>query len=313
MIISASRRTDIPSFYAEWFMNRIQAGYCTVPNPFNTNQVSRVSLKPQDVDVIVFWTRNPKPLIPHLAELNDKGYRYYFQYTLVANSHQLDPKSPPLETALKTFQELSNLIGPNKVIWRYDPIVFTNISDGRFHSEKFSRIAKALDGYTKRSVISIVDEYSKAQSRLKQLSKYGIELTHQNDYLKAEWFKDTIEIMSDTARSHNMQIFSCAEEIELQAFGVKPGKCIDDELIKEVFSLEVIHKKDSGERKACGCVSSKDIGMYDSCLFGCQYCYATRSFEKSKQNHQDHNPLSPSLIGWHDVQPKNDDEQLRLL
>ena len=146
MIISASRRTDIPAFYARWFMNRIREGYCTVPNPFNPNQVSRISLKPEDVDIIVFWTRYARPLMPFLNELDDRGYRYYFLYTLMNNPRALEPKSPSHKRSLNTFQNLSNRIGMEKVIWRYDPIVFTRITDPNFHKETYQHIAEQLKG-----------------------------------------------------------------------------------------------------------------------------------------------------------------------
>ena len=144
MIISASRRTDIPAFYAPWFMNRMRAGYCTVPNPFNRSQVSRISLRPEDVDVIVFWTRNPRPLLPALDELDDRGYRYYFQYTLLDNPRTLDPKSPPVDAAIATFQTLAERIGPARVIWRYDPSVLSSATGADFHLERYARIAAAL-------------------------------------------------------------------------------------------------------------------------------------------------------------------------
>ena len=125
MIISASRRTDIPAFYSEWFMNRIRAGYCTMVNPYNRNQVSYVSLQPEDVDVIVFWTKNPLPLIHHLKELDDRGFRYYFQYTLTGYPVSIEPNVPGIDKEIDTFKKLSGLIGPAKVIWRYDPIKST--------------------------------------------------------------------------------------------------------------------------------------------------------------------------------------------
>ena len=263
MIISASRRTDIPAFYAEWFMNRIRAGYCAVPNPFNRNQVSHVSLKPEDVDVIVFWTRNARPLLPHLAELDERGYRYYFQYTVMDNPRVIDPKSPPLEASLKTFRELADRIGPEKVIWRYDPIVFSNMTGPEFHQATYRRIAQALRGYTYRSVISIVDVYRKAQKRLRELAKQGVELLN----CEGEAFDDLMHALVHTANENGLEIVSCAEEIDLLPYGVRPGKCVDDEYIAKTFEINVTSKKDPSQREACGCVVSKDIGMYDSCLY----------------------------------------------
>lgn len=161
MIISASRRTDIPAFYAAWFMNRVRAGYCTVPNPFNRNQISYISLCPQDVDVIVFWTRNPRPLFTALDELDSQGYRYYLQFTVMDNPRIIDPKSPPVAIAIKTFKALAERVGSDRVIWRYDPIVLSAVTDPAFHLSCYTTIAKQLRGYTTRSVISVMDVYKK--------------------------------------------------------------------------------------------------------------------------------------------------------
>ncbi|MCX6083228.1 MAG: DUF1848 domain-containing protein [Chloroflexi bacterium] len=305
MIISASRRTDIPAFYSEWLMNRIRAGYCTVPNPFNRNQISRVSLKPADVDVIVFWTRNPAPLIPYLKEMDSLGLRYYFQYTIMNNPRALDPKSPSLSSALDTFRKLSDQISPSRVIWRYDPIVFTKETGAQYHLENYRLIAASLQGLTNRSVISVVDIYKKAIRRLRHLDETGtpvIPYSGKPDPV----FDFLMNGISETARRNNMEIVSCAEDLDFSQYGIRPGKCVDDEYILKVFGLDVTHKKDPSQRKACGCVASKDIGSYDTCLFGCQYCYATTSFETARNNHAEHNPQSPSLIGWHEVTPERD-------
>ena len=305
MIISASRRTDIPAFYAEWFMNRIRAGYCAVPNPFNRRQVSYVSLKPEDVDVIVFWTRNPRPLLPHLAELDARGYRYYFQYTVMDNPRPIDPKSPPLESALRTFRALADSIGPEKVIWRYDPIVFSTVTGARFHQDTYPHIAQALRGHTYRSVISIVDVYRKASRRPRDFAEQGVEITPYAGQ-PSERFDNLMRAMVRVAHENGMEIVSCAEDIDLQPYGIRPGKCVDDEYITKTFGITVTSKKDPGQRGVCGCVVSKDIGMYDSCLFGCQYCYATSSFERARINHGKHDPNSPSLIGWYEAEPRSE-------
>lgn len=304
MIISASRRTDIPAFYAAWFMKRIRAGYCTVPNPFNRKQVTVVSLKPEDVDVIVFWTRNPKPLLPHLEELTHRGFRYYVQYTLMNNPAELDPHAPSLDSSLATFRELAARTLPEQVIWRYDPMVFSAKTDVRFHEEVYRQIAAALHGSTHRCVISIVDIYRKIQPRLKALSNRGLDIANP-DTQPIEGFDNLMRTLVNMACEYEMELVSCAEEIDLQPYGIRPGKCIDDEYIRQVFGLDVTHAKDASQRPACGCVASRDIGMYDSCLYGCQYCYATTSFERAKHNHEQHNPDSPSLLGWHDADAAN--------
>ncbi len=300
MIISASRRTDIPAFYTKWFLNRIKAGYCTVPNPFNRNQVSYVSLKPEDVDVIVFWTRNPAPLIPHLKELDDQGYRYYFQFTVVEYPNEIDPKTPPLSSTIKTFIKLSDLVGPERVIWRYDPIVLSKLTGTQFHIAHYEKIANELQDHTSRSVISVVDLYRKASRRLDDLRKLGIEIINYQGQPN-ENLDCLMEYLVQSASSHKFEILSCSEVLDLTKYGIKKGKCVDDDYIQRVFNIPVSRKKDTSQRAECGCVISKDIGMYDSCLFGCQYCYATTSFKRAKINNEQHDPASPSLLGWYEA------------
>ena len=295
MIISASRRTDIPAFYAPWFMNRMRAAYCTVPNPFNRSQVSRISLRPKDVDVIVFWTRNPRPLLPALDELDDRGYRYYFQYTLLDNPRTLDPKSPPVDAAIATFQTLAERIGPARVIWRYDPIVLSSATGADYHLERYARIAAALRGHTTRSVISVMDRYRKIEKRLAALATQGITLSSPPAD-RAPNFARLMTGLAAIAAANEMEIQSCAEELDLARYGIAPGKCIDDAYIEKVFGLRLNVKKDPSQRAACGCVASRDIGMYDSCLFGCAYCYATSSFARAAVNHAAHDPAGEALI-----------------
>lgn len=298
MIISASRRTDIPAFYAQWFINRVRAGYCTVPNPFNPRQVRRISLAPQDVDVIVFWTRNPRPLFPYLRELDERGYRFYFQHTLMDNPRLLDPKSPRLEPALDTFRELAERVGPSRLIWRYDPIALTEATPPAFHREAYGRIAAALRGRTRRSMVSLMDLYRKAGKRLDEMARQGAALL-EYDGTEA-WFGELMGDLAAIAGENSMGIFSCAEERDLSPFGIQPGKCVDDEYISKTFGIEVSRTKDPGQRGACGCVTSRDIGMYDSCLYGCQYCYANSSFSRSRANYDRHDSRSPSLLGWYE-------------
>jgi len=310
MIISASRRTDIPALYPRWFTNRLRAGYCVVPNPFDARQVTQVSLLPEEVDVIVFWTRNPRPLFASLDELEAHGYRYYFQYTLMDNPRLLDEHNPPAIAALDTFRRLADRTGPGRVIWRYDPIVLSSLTPPDFHRRTFERLARALRGYTGRSVISLLDVYGKTRKRLRGLAAQGVQLIplwEGADPLRAapsglpegtdlpEWLACLMRDLAQMAQANGMEMVSCAEELDLQPYGIRPGKCIDDDLIARVFGLEVSQAKDPGQRKACGCVQSKDIGMYDSCLLGCRYCYATSSFEKARQNYLRHDPDGPSL------------------
>jgi len=295
MIISASRRTDIPAFHATWFTQQIRAGYCLVPNPFNPSQITQVSLTPPDVDVIVFWTRHPRPLFPYLDELNQRGYSYYFQYTLLNNPRQIDPKTPAVEAAINTFCQLAEQIGPERVIWRYDPIVFSNLTSLDFHRETFASLARRLQGHTQRVVISLMDPYRKLTRRLARLAQQGLTIhTIDNQALQhapSPWlgeFGDLMHSLVQTASANGMQISSCAETVDLRPYGILPGKCIDDELIKSVFGITVPPQKDASQRAACGCVASKDIGAYNTCLFGCTYCYATSSFAQAREYYARH-------------------------
>jgi hypothetical protein len=289
MIISASRRTDIPAFYTPWFMNRLRSGWCRVPNPFNPLQVSEVSLRPEDVDLIVFWTRSALPLLPHLKELEGRGYRFYFLVTLMDNPRVIDPGCPPLNSALRTFQSLADRIGPDKVIWRYDPIVFSTLTDPGYHRRAFRRIAGQLQGYTGRCIVSIMHPYRKARRRL---IEKGIELTPWEE----NGGGDLMHSLGEEAHDRGIEILSCASPATLERFGINRGKCVDDTYIHKVFGIEVTHGKDPSQRKECGCVASRDIGMYDTCLYGCLYCYGTNSFEKARENYRRHDPAAPSLM-----------------
>jgi DNA repair photolyase len=315
MIISASRRTDIPAFYSEWFMNRIHAGYCLVANPFNPRQISRVSLAPDDVDAIAFWSKNPAPLMPHLDELDAMGHRYYFQYTLCGYSAELEPHVPPVEERIATFRELAHRLSPLRVIWRYDPIVVSDYTDVDFHKRTFERIASALEGMTTRVVISLVDYYGKVRRNLKPLEGAGWQFA---EYTGAETeSRDLLRWMAAAAQEHGLKIQCCSETVNLADLGIRPGKCIDDGLLNEVWGVPLT-TKDPGQRSACLCAISKDIGANDTCLHGCRYCYATNSLAAAAARRRQHDPHSPILVGpappdekrsaAHDTSPTPDGE-----
>lgn len=295
MIISASRRTDIPAFYAKWFVNRLCAGYCNVPNPFNTKQITRVSLCVEDVDAIVFWSRNPRPLFPYLEELERRGYRYVFNFTILNNPRLLDANSPDVESSIRTFRELSDRVGADRLTWRYDPIVLSSLTSVDFHRRNFEAIAKSLQGYCKRCVISLVNLYRKSLKRLNDLAGQGLVIhTGSNSEIAS-----LLRFISETAHQCAMDVFSCAQEADFSTYGIKAGKCIDARHLSEVFRVELETQRDPHQRKHCGCDTSKDIGMYDSCLFDCRYCYATSSHERAKTNYRRHDVNSPSLLGWY--------------
>lgn len=294
MIISASRRTDIPAFYSEWFMNRVRDGYCLVANPFNAKQVSRISLHPNSVDAIVFWSKNPAPLIPHLAELDSRGFRYYFQYTISNYPVQLEPNVPPLDNRISTALELAEKIGPRRVIWRYDPIIISDHTDIEYHKSVFAQIASALDGATTRVIVSLVDYYNKVDRNLGPLEHLGWHFRKCSG-TESE-VRDLLRWIQEEAREHGFETQSCAEAVDMSDIGIAHGKCIDDELMNELWGIP-LSRKDSGQRSECLCAASKDIGANDTCLHGCRYCYATRSMTVAKRRNSQHDPTSPILIG----------------
>ena len=282
---------NILAYYGEWFFNRISEGYCTVPNPFNSNQLSIVDLTPENVDVIVFWTRNPSPVLKKLKILDDLGYKYYFQFTINNYPKMYEKSNPSLDLATDTFIKLSDKIGPGKVIWRYDPIIFTDDLTSDFHIENFDKIFSRLHNYTERIVISIVDNYNKTDRRLNKLNT-----NYKDDQLENPFLLKLLKYFVDLARNYNIEVQSCAEEKEFDFIGIKHGKCIDDQLINEEFGIDLNYKKDKTQRLACGCTQSKDIGMNNTCVMGCEYCYATISNHKAIENKKKHDPNFSSLI-----------------
>ncbi|MGA2158110.1 MAG: DUF1848 domain-containing protein [Dehalococcoidia bacterium] len=296
MIISASRRTDIPAFYSQWFINRIREGYCLVPNPYNTKMVSRISLQASNVDVIVFWSKNPAPLLPYLSELDQRGLRYYFQFSLNDYPLALEPNLPPINDRIATFKELSRLIGASRIVWRYDPIIISNATPFEFHKERFSLIAEELRESTHRVMVSIVDFYKKTDRRLTLLENEEGYTFHKDISSSVETL-NLLKDLSSISRMNNIDIFSCAEERDYSLQGVPPGKCIDEKVLKHNWLMGLIYKKDPYQRASCLCMVSKDIGVNDTCMHGCPYCYATTSYSIAQLRYNEHDPYSPLLWG----------------
>jgi hypothetical protein len=284
MIISASRRTDIPARYSEWFMNRIRVGYALVRNPFNPKQINRRDLSKNAVDCIVFWTKNAAPLIPYLDELDALGYQYYFQFTLTGYGTDLEPNLPPKAEIIDTFIALSKKIGHEKIIWRYDPIVLTDKYTVDWHIKTFKDLCKKLSPFTEKCIISFVDFYEKTK---RNTANIGARPPTESD----------IMTMVREFVKFGLPIETCAEAIDLSEFGIKHTHCIDGDLITRITGQGLDIKKDKNQRKECGCMESKDIGMTNSCPHGCLYCYANQSVDMARQNAQKHNPNSPLLFG----------------
>lgn len=286
MILSVSRRTDIPAFYWEWFLNRVQAGFVDVRNPMNVHQVSRINIRPEVVDCIVFWTKNAGNVIQHLDQL--KEYNYYFQYTINPYNKLIEENVPTKKNIIENFRALSDKISSKRVIWRYDPILLTDNINIEYHLRYFEELAKRLQGYTQRCVISFVDLYKKTVSNTRDLMMR--EPTDNEMHVLAQK-------LSIIAKNYKMEVLSCSENIDLDAEGIRHGCCIDRDLIEDIVGYRIDIKKDVNQRKECGCVQSIDLGAYNTCLHACKYCYANFNNAKVHTLSQMHNPLSTLLVG----------------
>ena len=329
VIISASRSTDIPAFYAKWFFNRLAKGYCVWYNPFN-QQPMYISFK--NCKVVVFWTKNPEPIIPYLPELDKRGIHYYFQVTLNDYVQEgFEPNVPPVAKRIEIFKKLSQMIGKERVIWRFDPLIVTPQIIPRMLLTRIWHIGNELKGYTDKLVFSFVDvkAYRKVQNNLIKETSYFTK----EDVVKAEMTNaQRMEIVDGLVKLReiwrqdgwNLQMATCAEDMELSQYGIEHNCCIDGELMKRIFAEDkelvyYLHTgklperdmfgeippipekpkdlKDKGQRKICGCMVSKDIGMYNTCRHFCVYCYANTSKEAVLKNKDKHNDESESIIG----------------
>ncbi len=287
MIISASRRTDIPAFYSEWFFNRIKEGYVLVPNPFNSKMISKVNLDPAVVDCIVFWSKNPAPMINKLDRLKD--YNYYFQYTLNPYERDIENNIPSLKKRVETFKTLADKIGKEKVVWRYDPLFINEKYTIDFHKEAFANIAYALRDHTEKCMLGFIDHYfhirkAVAEFNIKPLEKEDIEEM-------AISFKKTID-------AYPILLDTCTVKVDLRYLDIPSGLCVDGDLIERIVGYPIKAKKDKNQRDVCNCIESIDIGTYESCLNGCIYCYAIKgNYQTAKTNKGKHDTYSPLMIG----------------
>ena len=280
MIISASRRTDIPAWYGNWLMNRLTEGYVLVPNPRFTGRLSRVDLSPEVVDCIVFWTKNPIPFLPWLDSIRDAGYRFYFEYTITPYDLQIERNLPDKRLLIDAFRNLSARIGKQRVDWRYDPILLTERYTVAYHLQAFEAMCHELSAYTERCIISFVDCYAHLGGKVNAVSDEDIDTLARH--------------FSVIAAAHGLPLFTCAESCDLERYGIRHGSCIDQAKIEQIIGCPIRVGKDKGQRPACGCIESIDIGTYDTCRNGCIYCYATTSDQavvKQISAHDDHAPM----------------------
>ena len=281
MIISASRRSDIPCCYPEWLLNRLKEGYALIPNVRNADRLGMVELAPENVDCIVFWTKNPEPMMNYLPEIDKMGYRYYFEFTITAYGKELERNLPEKEAVIDTFKRLSEKIGPERVDWRFDPIIINEDYSVDWIIEKYSDLCRQLHNDTSRCIISFVDNYMQAEKR-------------KNGIMHEEMIEISERIMK-IAGEYGLPVFSCSEEIDLSHIGIEHSCCIDQHKVEQLTGYKISAKKDPGQRPACGCIGSIDLGAYNTCTNRCTYCYATTSIKTVERMRRSYDPSMPLL------------------
>ena len=315
IIISASRSTDIPTFYSDWFISRWEAGYIKWTNPFN-GQPLYVSFK--NTRLVVFWTKNPRPMFKHLDYLDKNIPNYYFQFSLNDyDKEKYEAKVPSVESRIKTFKELSQRLGKKRVVWRYDPLILTKDIDVNELLRRVKNIGNQIHEFTEKLVFSFVDIdiYRKVENNLK---KEEVPYIEWNETSMEEFAKGISQINKDWG----LQLGTCSEKIDLDKYGIVHNKCIDDDLMIDLFShdsqlmdflgveikqadlfsdgeiIKTRNLKDKGQREDCGCIMAKDIGQYNTCPHECNYCYANASKEIAKKNYKRYleNSTSESIL-----------------
>ena len=250
MIVTASRRTDIPAFYADWFLNRLKAGYALMPNPRNPQRLGRVELSPRIVDCIVFWSKNPAPMFEQFREIENLGYPFIVHFTLTPYGNAIERGLPPKKTLLETFADLAKRIGPQRVVWRYDPIIVDERFSIAWHAERFAALCGILHPYAHRCVVSFVDPY-------KRIAKFFRAAAHEE-------MRAVAAELSRVAGEYGIALSTCAEAIDLEEFGIGRGACVDTPHIEQVIGARLALKTDANQRKACLCAEAVDVGAYDT-------------------------------------------------
>lgn len=284
MIINTGMRTDIPAFFSEWLINRLKEGYVYTRNPYNPNAVTKYRLSPDIVDVIVFCTKNPKPMFAHLDLL--KPYGQYWFVTITPYGKDIEPHVPSKENVMEDLKRLSAEVGTDSVAWRYDPILITETYTVEQHIAEFEQMANELAGYTNTCIISFIDLYEKVKRNFPEVR----EVTFSE---RIQLAKEFVQI----GKKYGMEIRSCAEGEELRPYGVNCSGCMTVETFEKAIRGKLCVPKRKSQRPECACVLGNDIGQYDTCGHLCRYCYANTRADIVRDNMRRHDPKSPFLVG----------------
>jgi hypothetical protein len=301
MILNTGNRTDIPAFFSEWFFNRLDAGFVDVKNPYAEHSYWRYQINPQVVDVIVFCSKNPKPMLSKRVEMDKMlfSYKTFWYMSITPYGLDIEPNVPDITSSINTFKQLSNTIGKNAVGWRYDPILFGNGWDVSWHLKAFDDIAKCLSGYTDKVVISFLDMYQK-------IGKNAPFAMRPDDASQEFIVQEFVKI----ANSYGMELYVCHDSNpKFAALGANTNGCATINIINKETGLALKNKNKSKTRTGCNCVLNSDIGQYNTCLHRCAYCYANYDHNIAVNNYKCHDAQSSCIIGH--VQPTDTIQQMK--
>ena len=284
MIINTGMRTDIPAFYAEWFLNRLKAGFVLVRNPYDPRSVTRYRLSPDVVDLIGFCTKNPAPMLPHMDLLS--AYGQYWFVTITPYGKEIEPGVPDKREVLDSFRKLSDLVGADRIGWRYDPVFISEEFPAERHIRAFEYMAGVLSGYTHTAVISFIDLYEKTRRNFPEAR----QVSEEQRLLLGRSF-------TEIGKQYGMTIRPCGEGDELAQFGADCSGCMTVAAYERALHQHLKVPKTAPARKECACYLGGDIGAYNTCGHLCRYCYANYDAETVRRNMAAHDPESPLLIG----------------
>ena len=297
-IVSVSRRTDIPAFYGDWFMRRLEEGFAGVVNPFGGRRYI-VSLRPDDVSCLVFWSKNFAPFVENLRVISSAGYNFYFNYT-VTSLPEVFENDVDKSAAIRALKVLSETYSPRHINWRFDPIIISSITDRDFYVRTFAKLASELEGFVERCYISFVTNYSKVRRNFEELEQTtGVKISDCTESFKIELANE----LADIAGHHGIRIFSCCGDYLTGDGSVEKAHCIDGGIVESLFFPEGLKYREKPTREECGCTESSDIGAYDTCPHGCVYCYANMHKRRAHKAYDKHEKES-AFLGY--SKPKSD-------
>ena len=291
MILNTGGRTDTVQYYSEWLLNRFREGYVCSRNPLFPNKVVRYELDPEKIDCVVFCSKDYSPILNDLHEITDR-FATYFHYTVTAYGKDVEPGVPSIEDSIETLKRLSSMVGKQRVAWRYDPVLLTERYTFEHHEKTFRYMAEQISPYVDRCIFSFVEMHPRVLRNMP-------EIIPLDDARK----RDLARMLGSVASEFGLRIQLCGSSDDYSEFGVNRSGCMTLDMLGAANGIEFKNLRHKGLREGCGCIESRDIGAYDTCLNGCRYCYANKSPQKARENLCRHDPRSPLILG--DLRPQD--------